>query len=57
MHLLVGADDLKFVDIARSMSTALPDVRLSIVDGAGHAAHLEEPEVVAGLVSGWLPCE
>jgi 2-succinyl-6-hydroxy-2,4-cyclohexadiene-1-carboxylate synthase len=49
--LLVGERDEKFRAIAERMAARLPDARLTIVPGAGHAAHLERPEVVAQLVA------
>ncbi|HLY48755.1 MAG TPA: 2-succinyl-6-hydroxy-2,4-cyclohexadiene-1-carboxylate synthase [Solirubrobacteraceae bacterium] len=48
--LVVGERDLKFRQIAQLMAHSLPDPGLSVVMGAGHAAHLEGPDVVAELV-------
>ena len=42
--LIAGELDTKFTVIARSMAQALPQSRLRIVPGAGHAVHLERPE-------------
>ncbi len=41
--LISGERDHKFVGIAREMHAALPDSRLEIVAGRGHAVHLEDP--------------
>lgn len=49
--LLVGERDTKFQVIARRMASALPDGRLVIVPGAGHAVHLEEPGQVAQAIA------
>jgi 2-succinyl-6-hydroxy-2,4-cyclohexadiene-1-carboxylate synthase len=46
VDLVVGERDEKFVAIARRMEAALPDARVVVVDGAGHAAHLEAPDAV-----------
>jgi pimeloyl-ACP methyl ester carboxylesterase len=50
--LVVGERDEKFVRIARDMERRLADAELVIVDGAGHAVHLERPEAVAELLRG-----
>jgi 2-succinyl-6-hydroxy-2,4-cyclohexadiene-1-carboxylate synthase len=47
VSLVVGERDEKFRAIAERMAAHLPDARLVVVPGAGHAAHLESPEVVA----------
>lgn len=39
---LAGADDAKFAAIAQRMA-ATPGVRAHLIDGAGHAPHLEQP--------------
>jgi 2-succinyl-6-hydroxy-2,4-cyclohexadiene-1-carboxylate synthase len=44
--LLVGERDEKFRAIAEQMAARLPDARVVVIDGAGHAAHLESPETV-----------
>jgi 2-succinyl-6-hydroxy-2,4-cyclohexadiene-1-carboxylate synthase len=45
--LVVGERDAKFREIAERMAERLPAARLVVVPGAGHAAHLEQPEAVA----------
>jgi 2-succinyl-6-hydroxy-2,4-cyclohexadiene-1-carboxylate synthase len=45
--LVVGERDEKFRAIAARMAERLPDARLAVVPGAGHAAHLEAPEALA----------
>jgi 2-succinyl-6-hydroxy-2,4-cyclohexadiene-1-carboxylate synthase len=52
--LLAGELDTKFVSIARALAGSLPNARLEIVPGAGHAVHLEQPEVFDRLVLDWL---
>jgi 2-succinyl-6-hydroxy-2,4-cyclohexadiene-1-carboxylate synthase len=44
--LLVGERDEKFRAIAERMAAGLPDARLVVVPGAGHAVHLETPEAL-----------
>ena len=42
--LLAGALDVKYCALAHAMAAALPDARVAIVRGAGHAVHLERPD-------------
>jgi 2-succinyl-6-hydroxy-2,4-cyclohexadiene-1-carboxylate synthase len=51
--LIAGALDAKYVDIAGRMGDAIADARVEVVDGAGHACHLERPEAVAQLLASW----
>ena len=48
--LIVGALDLKYVEIAQRMADRITDVRVEVVPDAGHACHLERPELVAHLL-------
>ena len=48
--LIAGELDAKYVDIARHMAAAIPQARVEVVAGAGHACHLEQPEAVAHLL-------
>jgi 2-succinyl-6-hydroxy-2,4-cyclohexadiene-1-carboxylate synthase len=50
--LAVGQRDEKFRTIAARMAEAIPQAHVQVVSGAGHAAHLEAPDVIAGLISG-----
>ena len=52
--LLAGELDAKFVAINREMAALLPNARLEIVPGAGHAVHLERPSHYAALVGKFL---
>jgi 2-succinyl-6-hydroxy-2,4-cyclohexadiene-1-carboxylate synthase len=49
--LVVGALDGKYVDIAHRMADLIPDARVEVIDGAGHACQLERPEIVAHLLT------
>jgi pimeloyl-ACP methyl ester carboxylesterase len=49
--LIAGERDEKFVAIAEQMTGLIPDARLEVVPGVGHAVHLEAPEVVATILS------
>lgn len=50
VDLVTGEHDEKFTRIAREMGAHLPKVRLSVIEEAGHAVHLERPEDVAMLL-------
>jgi 2-succinyl-6-hydroxy-2,4-cyclohexadiene-1-carboxylate synthase len=53
--VMAGARDDKYADLARRMVSAIGDnASLALVPGAGHAAHLEQPDAFLGLVRGWL---
>ena len=53
--LLWGAEDrLVPLVYAEEFSRRLPRTRLEVVDGAGHAPHLEQPETAARLVQAFL---
>jgi 2-succinyl-6-hydroxy-2,4-cyclohexadiene-1-carboxylate synthase len=45
--LVVGERDEKFTAVAEQMAARLPDARVEVVPGVGHAVHLEAPERVA----------
>jgi len=52
--LIAGALDAKYVALGRLMESSMPQARLSVVEGAGHAVHLEQPAVFASLVAEFL---
>jgi len=49
--LVVGALDGKYVEIARSMHDVIARSRVVVVDGAGHACHLERPDELAHVIA------
>lgn len=51
---LAGEFDTKFVAEAQALAATLPRGRSATVPGAGHAAHLEQPETVARLIEDFL---
>jgi 2-succinyl-6-hydroxy-2,4-cyclohexadiene-1-carboxylate synthase len=55
--LVVGGEDRKFREIAADLEKRLPDARTRVVDGVGHAVHLEAPGAFARLVSDFLARE
>ena len=52
--VVAGAADVRFAGAGGRMARALPDAALSLVPGAGHAAHLEQPALAAAIVAGFL---
>ena len=48
--LIAGADDAKFVCIAQQMAEVIPQSVVCLIPGAGHAAHLEAPDLTAAAV-------
>lgn len=48
--LIAGADDPKFVAIARDLAAAMPAAAVHVIDCAGHAAHLEQPDAVVAAI-------
>lgn len=51
VELVVGERDAKFRATADRMAAAVPDARVHVVPGAGHAVHLEDPPAVAGVIA------
>ena len=49
--LIVGELDTKYVDIAHRMADQISEARVEVIEGAGHACHLEQPERVAHLLT------
>lgn len=52
--LAVGAEDAPFAAVARDLAARLPEARIAEIPGAGHAAHLENPEPFARTVRAFL---
>jgi 2-succinyl-6-hydroxy-2,4-cyclohexadiene-1-carboxylate synthase len=50
VELVVGARDDKFRAIAGRMAERLRDARVHVVEGAGHAVHLERPDAIADVL-------
>jgi 2-succinyl-6-hydroxy-2,4-cyclohexadiene-1-carboxylate synthase len=48
--LIVGALDEKYVGLGRLMADTIPRARLVVIPDAGHALHLEQPDLFASAV-------
>jgi 2-succinyl-6-hydroxy-2,4-cyclohexadiene-1-carboxylate synthase len=51
VELVVGERDEKFRAVASRVEAALPGARTHVVEGAGHAVHLEAPDPVVDLLA------
>jgi 2-succinyl-6-hydroxy-2,4-cyclohexadiene-1-carboxylate synthase len=51
---LAGELDVKFVAEARAIAASMPKGTFVAITGAGHAAHLEQPELVARAIENFL---
>jgi 2-succinyl-6-hydroxy-2,4-cyclohexadiene-1-carboxylate synthase len=52
--LVAGSRDVKFVALAESMRHRLPNARCALVEGVGHAAHLEDTDAFSQIARGFL---
>ena len=52
--LVVGEEDEKYRRIAERMKTAMLGATVEVVEGAGHAPHLEQPGAFCEGVSRWM---
>jgi len=54
-HFVAGGLDAKFAAVAADLARAAgPPARVHLVDGAGHAAHLERPAEIAAVIAAAL---
>ena len=52
--VIAGALDAKYVGLGTQLSSAIPNAKLALVEGAGHAVHLEQPQRFSELVAEFL---
>jgi len=52
--VLAGANDSKFSAEATAIQRGVPGALVRLIDGAGHAAHIEQPERTAAVVAEFL---
>jgi pimeloyl-ACP methyl ester carboxylesterase len=48
---IAGDRDGRYSDAARRMAREMPNARAEIVEHAGHAPHLQQPDAVARLLA------
>lgn len=51
VQLIVGEQDSKFIRINQTMNKEIPDSTLSIVEGANHRVHSDQPEKCAEILN------
>lgn len=54
VYVIIGDKDEKFCRIAQKMSKKLPNAETIVVENAGHAVHVEKPEIYGKIVRGFL---
>ena len=52
--VLAGTQDTKFSAIAEQLAAALPKASVAAIEGAGHAAHLEQPDITAAAIAKFI---
>jgi 2-succinyl-6-hydroxy-2,4-cyclohexadiene-1-carboxylate synthase len=52
--LVAGALDVQFVETARDLARRLPAAEVRLIEGAGHSAHLEQPDEFMRAVRDFL---
>ena len=52
--LVVGEHDRRFREEAGRLQAAIRSADVAVVEGAGHACHLERPEAFLDIVETWL---
>jgi 2-succinyl-6-hydroxy-2,4-cyclohexadiene-1-carboxylate synthase len=55
--VVAGRRDAKYVAIGRRMSERIPRATFEVIEGAGHAVHLERPDAFTGALEAWLAAE
>ena len=53
-RLVVGVHDTKFCTIADDLAAGLPRADVVRISGAGHAAHVEQPQPTADAVAAFI---
>lgn len=51
---VAGSLDLKFSAIAKQIADTVPSGSVRLIDGAAHAAHLQQPETVAAMIAAFI---
>lgn len=52
--VIAGEADTKYTGIARRTADLIAGARVAIIPGAGHAAHLERPEITVAVIADWI---
>ena len=52
--VIAGERDAKYVAIAERLRRLIPNATLMVIEDAGHAVHLEQPDACAGVLERWM---
>jgi pimeloyl-ACP methyl ester carboxylesterase len=52
--IVVGAEDERFLAAAEAMARRIPDARKLVIEDAGHAANMDQPEAFNRAVCEFL---
>jgi 2-succinyl-6-hydroxy-2,4-cyclohexadiene-1-carboxylate synthase len=52
--VVAGERDEKFTEIGRRMADLIADASFTLIEGAGHAVHLERPAQTCAAIVTWL---
>ena len=52
--VITGSDDAKFTILGQRLATVIPNAEHHVVQGSGHAVHLERPDEVAAAIARWI---
>ena len=52
--VLAGTQDTKFCAIAEQLVRAMPSASAATIEGAGHAAHIEQPDATAAAITEFI---
>ena len=52
--VMAGDRDAKFTEIGHRLAATIPGATFAAIPGAGHAAHAEQPDATADLITSWL---
>ena len=52
--VVAGEHDAKFTQVGERLAAAIPDATFVTISGAGHAAHLEQPDAFLAVLRLWL---
>jgi 2-succinyl-6-hydroxy-2,4-cyclohexadiene-1-carboxylate synthase len=55
--VVAGRRDAKYVAIGRRMTERIPRATFEVIEGAGHAVHLERADAFTGVLETWLAAE
>ena len=52
--LVAGGHDAKFCAIAQQLADVLPHAEIALIEGSGHAAHVERPDAASGAIAAFI---